>query len=94
MIAVFLEITVGDLPENPGIEDCLYSYARAILHRIFSENENGLFAKLLYREMASPTLALEKIAKDCLFPQSQYMEKIVEKMLGPDFDDREWSAAD
>ena len=58
------------LPADPTVEDYLYSYASAILHRIFSEDESGIFAKLLYLEMASPTLALEKIATDVLFPQS------------------------
>ena len=77
----------GGLPENPSIEDYLHRYASAILHRIFSENENGLFAKLLHREMSSPTLALRKIAKDYLVPQSRHMAAVVERMLGPDFDE-------
>ncbi|MEN7973544.1 MAG: CerR family C-terminal domain-containing protein [Verrucomicrobiota bacterium] len=72
----------GGLPENPGIEDYLYSHASAILHRIFSENENGLFAKLLYREMASPTLALERIAQEALFPQSEFIQEVVDAELG------------
>jgi len=76
----------GDLPENPGIEDYLHCYASAFLHRIFSEDKSGLFAKLLYREMASPTLALKKIATDYLIPQSQHMAAVIENMLGPDFD--------
>lgn len=79
----------GSLPETPSAEDYLHSYASAILHRIFSEDENGLFAKLLYHEMASPTLALQKIATDCLSPQSQYMGRVVEQVLGPDFDERD-----
>ncbi|MEN8255821.1 MAG: CerR family C-terminal domain-containing protein, partial [Verrucomicrobiota bacterium] len=54
----------GSLPENPFLESYLHSFAQALLHRIFSEGESGLFAKLLYREMASPTLALERIATE------------------------------
>jgi AcrR family transcriptional regulator len=72
----------GGLPENPTTEDSLYSYASAILHRIFSEDETGLFAKLLYREMAAPTLALDRIAKEALAPQNKYMRTVVEKALG------------
>jgi len=78
----------GGLPENPTVEECLHSYANAVLHRIFSEDESGLFAKLLYRELASPTLALKKIATDYLFPQSQHMATVVKKMLGPDFNEQ------
>jgi len=77
----------ANLPENPSIEDYLHGYASAILHRIFSEDKNGLFAKLLHREMASPTLALGKIAKDYLVPQSQHITRVVEKVLGTDGDE-------
>lgn len=77
----------GGLPENPTAEDGLYSYASAILHRIFSEDEAGLFAKLLYREMASPTLALDRIAHEALFPQSQHLGQIIRKELGTTIDE-------
>ncbi len=77
----------GGLPENPSIEDYLYCYASAILHRIFSEDQTGLFAKLLYREIASPTLALQKIVQDYLVPQSQHITAVAERMLGSDFDE-------
>ena len=78
----------GGLPENPTIEEYLFCYARAVLRRIFSEDASGLFAKLLSREMASPTLALGKIATDYIIPQSQHMEMIVSKMLGSDSDEK------
>ncbi len=69
-----------DLPKTPTLEEMLYQFTSAILHRIFSENESGLFAKLLYREMASPTLSLKKITEDYLLPQSQYMASIIQSM--------------
>ena len=31
----------GSLPENPTVEESLFSYANAILHRIFSEERTG-----------------------------------------------------
>ena len=77
----------GGLPADPKIEEYLYSYASAILHRIFSEDESGLFAKLLYREMAFPTLALNQIASDYLLPQNRRLTAILERLLGPDFDE-------
>ena len=54
------------------------------VHRIFCEDETGLFAKLLYHEVASPTLALEKIANDVLFPQNEHVAGIIRRALGPD----------
>ncbi len=79
----------GGLPEEPTIEDCLYRFASAILHRIFSEDEAGRFAKLLCREMASPTLALDRIAKEALFPQNQYMGNVIKEFLGGDFNEQQ-----
>ena len=78
----------GGLPENSSVEEGLHAFASAILHRIFSDGESGLFAKLLYREMASPTLALTKIATDYLFPQSQYMTAVIQSMPDTEFDEQ------
>lgn len=71
----------GSLPENPILEDYLYSYANALMHRIFSEDEAGLFPKLLHQEMSNPTLALDRIADEVLFPQSQFIGTVVHAEL-------------
>ncbi len=71
----------GSLPENPVLEDYIYSYAYAILHRIFSETETGLFAKLLHHEMSNPTLALDHIAEEALVPQTRFLGKVVHMAL-------------
>jgi AcrR family transcriptional regulator len=71
----------GGLPENPELEDYLYSYTNALMHRIFSEAEAGLFPKLLHQEMSNPTLALDRIAEEVLFPQSQFLGKVVHASL-------------
>jgi AcrR family transcriptional regulator len=70
------------LPPEPTLYDYLYSVANAMLHRIFSETETGLFAKLLYREMASPTLALDRIAEEVLKPQSEFLARAIRVGLG------------
>jgi AcrR family transcriptional regulator len=72
----------GNLPADPSVEDELYCYASAILHRIFTDDETGRFAKLLYHEMASPTLALDRIAAEVLFPQSEYLDKVIGMFAG------------
>ena len=77
----------GGLSVDSSVEEGLHAFASAVLHRIFSEDESGLFANLLYREMASPTLALKEIAQDFLFPQSQHMVSVVKKMPGSELDE-------
>ncbi len=72
----------GVLPENPGLEDYLYSYAYAIMHRIFSESEAGLFPKMLHQEMSNPTLALDRIAQEALLPQSRFLGEAIRAELG------------
>ncbi len=68
----------AELPDEPDLADYLYSFAHAFLHRVFSEAEPGLFAKLLCREMASPTLALDHIAQEALLPQSAFIHQILQ----------------
>ncbi len=68
----------GYLPEKPTLEDYIYSYARAMLHRIFSETEAGTFARLLYREIASPTFALDHISKEVLAPMSLFLSEVLQ----------------
>lgn len=72
----------GGIPDDAGIEESLFGYASAMLHRIFSEDEAGLFPRLLNQEMAAPTLALDKIATEALFPQSQQVEKTIRRFFG------------
>ena len=72
----------ANLPENPDLLDILRSFALAFLQRIFSEEAGGRFAKLLYREMASPTLALDQIATEALFPQLTFLEEPIRGRFG------------
>jgi AcrR family transcriptional regulator len=74
----------ASLPDDPALDDYIFSYANAILHRIFSETETGLFAKLLHQEMSNPTLALERIAQEVLLPQTLFLGKVVHKALEQD----------
>lgn len=72
----------GGATTDAPIEDRLFAFANAILHRIFKENETGLFAKLLCREMTSPTLALDRIAEEALFPNNEYLGTIIQNFQG------------
>jgi len=79
----------AQLPAEPALTDYLYSFAYALLHRMFSETETGLFAKLLYREMATPTLALERIAEEVLKPQIEFLGRALRTALGNVMDDEQ-----
>ena len=74
----------GSLPEDPELSDFVFSYANALMHRIFSENTAGIFPKLLHQEMSNPTLALERIADEVLKPQSMFLGKMVREALKHD----------
>jgi len=73
----------GKLPDSPTLEDYLYSYAHALMHRIFIDSEAGLFPKLLHQEMSNPTLALDRIAQEVLLPQSHFIGKEIHTFLEP-----------
>ncbi|MBT3191756.1 MAG: CerR family C-terminal domain-containing protein [Verrucomicrobia bacterium] len=77
----------GGVEEDSDVETCLFGYARAVLSRIFSEGEAGLFPRLLNQEMAAPTLALDKIASEALLPQSRQVEDVIKKQFGDRCDD-------
>jgi len=77
----------GSIPPEPSLYVYLYSVANALLRRMFSESETGLFAKLLYREMASPTLALDQIAEEVLKPQSEFLARAIRSRLGDAIDE-------
>jgi AcrR family transcriptional regulator len=75
------------LPDAPTLFDYLNRFSHALLQRMFSETETGLFAKLLYREMASPTLALDQIAREVLEPQSKFLLQIIKTSLEDPIDE-------
>ena len=79
----------GKLPDEPTLEDYLYSYAHALMSRIFNEGEAGLFPKLLHQEMSNPTLALDRIGQEVLFPQSQFVGKEIRSFLETDLSEDE-----
>lgn len=67
--------------EAPSMEDRLYMYAHAMLSRIFDPHDAGLFAQLLFREMANPTLSLGKIAAEAIQPQCEEVGDIVQQFM-------------
>ncbi len=75
------------LPDDPTLFDYLLRFSHALLQRMFSETETGLFAKLLYREMASPTLALDRIAREMLEPQSRFLLQAIKTSLDEPMDE-------
>ena len=73
---------IQDLPPDTPLEEFLFQFTHAILQRTFCPNAAGLFSKLLYREMASPTLALERILTQAIVPQSNFLNRAIYNEFG------------
>ena len=64
---------------SASVEEALFVFSRAVLQRVFCEDEGGCFTKLLYQEMAAPTLALDQILTEALEPQSRYLQAVIRR---------------
>lgn len=66
---------------SPGtsLEEQLFRFVLAILRRTFDDGAGGWFSKLLYREMADPTIALERIADEVFEPQTKRLRRLLTK---------------
>lgn len=68
-------------PDRP--EETLRHYQRARLLCILSSDRLSIFPRIMVREMADPTPALERIFEQALRPQFQRMIEVVKRLLGP-----------
>jgi AcrR family transcriptional regulator len=72
------------LPAAQGSpEEQLRDYIRASLHRIFDEGRPSWHGKLIAREMAEPTRALDSLVEQIRVNQ-QRLAEIIRQLLGPD----------
>lgn len=78
----------GGAPADASADELLFAFANALLQRIFCDDSAGLFPKILYREMATPTRALKAMVKEGLLPQTLHVEGITKKVLGDGLDEQ------
>jgi TetR/AcrR family transcriptional regulator, regulator of cefoperazone and chloramphenicol sensitivity len=56
------------------------------LHRLLDDSHLGLHSKLITREIADPTKALDEIIETAIVPQFALLEEIIQKILGTSAD--------
>jgi TetR/AcrR family transcriptional regulator, regulator of cefoperazone and chloramphenicol sensitivity len=52
------------------------------LHKLLDDSHLGLYSKLIAREIADPTNALDEIIETAIVPQFALLEEIIQKILG------------
>jgi AcrR family transcriptional regulator len=70
------------LSRNATPEQQLRSYIEALVQRVFDAGRPGWHAKLLAREMAEPTRALNTLLKEVALPLHRELTVIVRSLLG------------
>ena len=74
-------LTEGLTDKSPA-EERLRVFIRAFVLRVFSDGEPGFFPRMMVKEMAEPTEALEAILNEVVAPQKQMLEDIIRELLG------------
>lgn len=74
----------GGLPDDAPAEQRLHGAVTAYLRRILSGDATGHFTRLVVREMAQPTRALDAIVAEVMRPQAEYMRGTVRDLIGGD----------
>jgi TetR/AcrR family transcriptional regulator, regulator of cefoperazone and chloramphenicol sensitivity len=73
--------TLG-LGDNPTPEERLHAFVRSFLHRIADKGRPAWHGKLIAREMADPTAALDQLIDENFRPMNQQLESIIRSILG------------
>lgn len=74
----------GDLPDDAGPDDRLRVTVRAMLGRIFDAGLAGRFAKMVLKEMAEPTDALDGMIQQSIRPHAERIIGMVNELTGND----------
>jgi TetR/AcrR family transcriptional regulator, regulator of cefoperazone and chloramphenicol sensitivity len=61
----------------------LHAYVQSLLQRVFDAGRPGWHVKLVAREMAEPTRALDSLLEDFARPLHRELASIVRRLLGP-----------
>lgn len=75
------------LTDESSAEERLRVFIRAFVLRVFCDEEAGFFPRMMVKEMAEPTEALEAILNEVVAPQKQMLEDIIRELLGEDADE-------
>jgi TetR/AcrR family transcriptional regulator, regulator of cefoperazone and chloramphenicol sensitivity len=70
------------LRQNATAEEQLRSYVQSLIQRVFDPGRPGWHTKLIAREMAEPTRALDTLLEDVARPLHRELAAIVRRILG------------
>ncbi len=72
--------------KNLPPEQRLALFIDNFLHKLLDDSHLGYHSKLITREIAEPTKALDEIIATAIIPQFDLLEEIVRQLLGSDID--------
>ncbi|MDZ4771760.1 MAG: CerR family C-terminal domain-containing protein [Planctomycetota bacterium] len=72
------------LPRNPTTRDRLHAFVHSFLLRVLSTEKSSRLMKLMTREMAEPTGALDQLVESVQRPLFRMLHGIVGELAGPD----------
>ena len=70
------------LDKNLPPEQRLELFIKNFLHKLLDDSHLGLHSKLIAREIADPTKALDEIIQSAIVPQFNLLQEIIQKILG------------
>jgi AcrR family transcriptional regulator len=73
---------LGVAPDAPP-EQRIGAFVKSMLHRLMDEGRPAWQGKLMSREMAEPTAALDLIVEEQIRPNFQYVFAAIAELLGP-----------
>lgn len=77
----------GGVAASAPADERLRAFIRALMSRVMSDGECGQFPRLMVKEMAEPTAALNAIATEVIEPQRRVLHGIVAELVGVAPDD-------
>jgi AcrR family transcriptional regulator len=76
---------LGDtLSSNLPAEQRLTAYIQMFLHKLLDDSVLGQHGKLIAREIADPTSALDEIIRTAIAPQIAQLKEMLPDLVGPD----------
>ncbi len=73
----------GGLPGDASPEERLRTFVRSFLARILDAGRPAWHGKLMAREMAEPTRAMDRLVEEAVRPNAERLAEIVRGLLGP-----------
>jgi len=75
--------------EDAASDERLRAFVRSFLFRLLDKGKPAWFGKLMAREMAEPTRALDRMVQDVMRPLNKLLASIVQKIVGDSVSGRE-----